>query len=114
MVGRDVVFRIEKKSREAGEVVLSVKDLKATNNKGIRALNGVTLNLQSGEIVGLAGVAGNGQHKMADVITGLRKADEGQVVVQEEDITNQSVKVGINHGISHIPEDELMLAQRPI
>ena len=113
MVGRDVVFRIEKKQQEAGEVVLSVKDLKATNNKGFQALKGVNLVVRAGEIVGLAGVAGNGQRELADVITGLRKADEGQVIVQGEEITNQSVKVGINHGIAHIPEDRTHVGTAP-
>ncbi len=113
MVGRDVVFRVEKKHQVPGEVVLSVKDLKATNNKGICALNGVTLDVRSGEIVGLAGVAGNGQRELADVITGLRKADEGKVLVQGEDLTNQSVKIGIEHGISHIPEDRTHVGTAP-
>ena len=63
--------------------------------------------------MGLAGVAGNGQRELADVITGLRKADEGEIIVQGEDITNQSVKVGINHGISHIPEDRTHVGTAP-
>ncbi len=76
-------------------------------------MNGVTLNVRAGEIVGLAGVAGNGQRELADVITGLRKATEGQVIIDGEDITNQSPKVGIRKGMSHIPEDRTHVGTAP-
>jgi general nucleoside transport system ATP-binding protein len=113
MVGREVIFRIDKKEQEPGDVILSVNNIHAENNKGLKALNGVTLNVRAGEIVGLAGVAGNGQRELADVITGLRKATEGQVIIDGEDITNQSPKVGIRKGMSHIPEDRTHVGTAP-
>ena len=113
MVGREVIFRIDKKEQEPGEIILSVNNVHAENNKGLKALNGINLNVRAGEIVGLAGVAGNGQRELADVITGLRKATEGQVIIAGEDITNQSPKVGIRKGVSHIPEDRTHVGTAP-
>jgi len=113
MVGREVVFRIDKKEQEPGQVVLSVNNVHAENNKGLKALNGVNLNVRAGEIVGLEGVAGNGQRELADVITGLRKATEGHVVIEGDDITNQSPKVGIKKGVSHVPEDRTHVGTAP-
>jgi simple sugar transport system ATP-binding protein len=113
MVGREVIFRIDKKEQEPGEIILSVQNIHAENNKGLKALNGVNLNVRAGEIVGLAGVAGNGQRELADVITGLRKATEGQIIIAGEDLTNQSPKVGIRKGVSHIPEDRTHVGTAP-
>jgi ABC-type uncharacterized transport system ATPase subunit len=72
MVGRDVVFQIEKEPHTPGEVVLRVDGVHALNNKGAPALRGVSLDVRAGEIVGIAGVAGNGQSELAECITGLR------------------------------------------
>jgi ABC-type uncharacterized transport system ATPase subunit len=113
MVGRDVVFRVEKKHVEAGDVVLSVEDLQADNDKGLPALCGVTLDVRAGEIVGLAGVAGNGQSELADVLAGLRKALGGKVVVQDRDVANQPVKLGIRRGISLVPADRTQVGTAP-
>ncbi len=113
MVGRDVVFSLDKKPVEPGEVVLSVENLQADNDKGLKALRGVDINVRAGEIVGLAGVAGNGQSELADVITGLRCSTAGKIVVQGEDITNKSVRCGIEHGISLIPEDRTSVGTAP-
>jgi simple sugar transport system ATP-binding protein len=113
MVGRDVVFRVDKKDVDKGSIVLSVENVHAENNKGLKALNGVSLNVHAGEIVGLAGVAGNGQRELADVITGMRKSLDGKVVVQGEDITNCTVKKGIDIGVSHIPEDRTHVGTAP-
>ena len=113
MVGREVIFRIDKKEQEPGDVILAVNDIHAENNKGLKALNGVTLNVRAGEIVGLAGVAGNGQRELADVITGLRKATSGQIIITGEDITNKSPKVGIHKGVAHIPEDRTHVGTAP-
>ncbi|MFN2218686.1 MAG: ABC transporter ATP-binding protein, partial [Anaerolineae bacterium] len=81
MVGRKVLFRIEKQARDAGEVVLSVENVSAENDKGLAALRAITFEVRAGEILGLAGVAGNGQRELAEVITGLRKCEGGQVLV---------------------------------
>ncbi|MBN1667480.1 MAG: ATP-binding cassette domain-containing protein, partial [Anaerolineales bacterium] len=72
MVGRKVVFRVEKKPQAAGQVVLEMRGVSAQNNKGIQALKSLSLEVCSGEILGIAGVAGNGQSELAEVITGLR------------------------------------------
>lgn len=113
MVGREVVFRIEKNPVKAGEVVLEVKDLQADNDKGLAALNGVDLNVRAGEIVGLAGVAGNGQNELAETLTGLRKSTGGQIFVHGEDVTNQTVKYGIRSGISLVPADRTSVGTAP-
>ena len=113
MVGREVLFRLEKKEVQAGEVVLSVENVRADNDRGLPALNGLSLNVRRGEIVGLAGVAGNGQRELAEVITGLRRVTSGNIRVQGEDLTNQPVKTGIRRGISHVPENRTHVGTAP-
>jgi simple sugar transport system ATP-binding protein len=113
MVGRDVLFKVEKKSSNPGEVVLDVQHVVADNDKGYRSLCDISLNVRKGEIVGLAGVAGNGQAELAEVITGLRKVVSGKVIVNEEDLTNQSVLKGIKQGISHVPSDRTSVGTAP-
>ena len=113
MVGREVVFRIEKKQIEPGEVVLSVKDLRADNDKGLPALRGVSLEVREGEIVGLAGVAGNGQSELAETLAGLRKILGGTVNLNREDVTNKPVKFDIRHGVSLIPADRTQVGTAP-
>ena len=90
-----------------------MEDVRAENDKGLPALRGVYLQVRQGEIVGLAGVAGNGQRELAEVITGLRKCDKGRVVVSGEDITNQPVRSGIQRGVAHIPEDRTHVGTAP-
>jgi ABC-type uncharacterized transport system ATPase subunit len=113
MVGREVVFYLDKKPAKPGEMVLQVNDVHAENDKGLHALNGVTLNVRAGEIVGLAGVAGNGQRELAQVITGLRRCTDGQVSLNGEAITNRSALFGILRGIAHVPEDRTHVGTSP-
>jgi simple sugar transport system ATP-binding protein len=113
MVGREVVFHLEKKPARPGQVVLQVKDVHAENDKGLHALNGITLNVHAGEVVGLAGVAGNGQRELAQVITGLRKCTLGQVSLNGEAITNRPALFGILRGIAHVPEDRTHVGTAP-
>jgi len=113
MVGREVVFRVEKKSVEIGDMVLSVQNLKADNDKGLPALNGVNLTVNQGEIVGLAGVAGNGQNELAETLAGLREVLEGKIIVNDKDVTNNPVKKGIRQGISLIPADRTLVGTAP-
>ncbi|MBI9050081.1 MAG: ABC transporter ATP-binding protein [Anaerolineaceae bacterium] len=113
MVGREVLFKIEKHERIPGDVVLDVQKIIADNDKGFRALNGINLNVRQGEIVGVAGVAGNGQAELAEVITGLRKVIQGKIVVNQQDMTNQSVLKGIKQGISHVPADRTHVGSAP-
>ncbi len=113
MVGRDVVFHVNKKPVEPGPIVLEVKDICAENDKGLKALNGLCMNVRAGEIVGLAGVAGNGQRELAQVITGLRKCGQGSVTLNGEPVSNQSAMFGIARGIAHVPEDRTHVGTAP-
>jgi simple sugar transport system ATP-binding protein len=113
MVGREVVFRVEKNDVNAGEIILSVSNLVADNDKGLRALNGVSLDVRQGEIVGLAGVAGNGQSELAECLTGLRRTLEGNITVNKIDVMNKPVKLGIRHGVSLIPADRTKVGTAP-
>jgi general nucleoside transport system ATP-binding protein len=113
MVGRTVVFDYDKKPVTPGKVVLSLENVYCENDKGLPALQGLSLQVRQGEIVGLAGVAGNGQRELADVITGLRKCAKGVIRVADDDMANQSVKAGIEHGVSHIPEDRTHVGSAP-
>lgn len=107
MVGREVLFQVEKREIGKGNTVLEVVRLHAQNDKGLLALRGVSLSIQAGEILGIAGVAGNGQRELAEVITGLRAATGGQVLICRSDLTNCSPRQVIEQGVSHIPEDRL-------
>lgn len=112
MVGREVVFRVEKKPQKAGDVILSVEGVSAENNKGIKALNKISLELRKGEILGVAGVAGNGQSELAEVITGLRPCT-GSIKINGEEVANQRPSKAIKSGVSHIPEDRTKVGTAP-
>ena len=105
MVGRPVSFVVEKEKREPGEVMLEVKDLNVRNNKGVLGVKDFSLAIRSGEIVGIAGVDGNGQTELVEAITGLRKIESGSVLFKGEDITSLSIKDRNDRGLGHIPED---------
>lgn len=113
MVGREVIFTHDKKPVQPGEVVLELQDVQAENDKGLPALRGVNMKVRKGEIVGLAGVAGNGQRELADVITGMRQCKAGRITVSGDNITNHPVRDGIRHGVSHIPEDRTHVGSAP-
>ncbi|HID88803.1 MAG TPA: ABC transporter ATP-binding protein [Anaerolineae bacterium] len=107
MVGREVLFRLEKRVCRPGEIALEVENLQALSDKGLPALRGVSFQICAGEILGIAGVAGNGQRELAEVITGLRRATGGSVRVYGQDITNCSPREVIEAGVSHIPGDRV-------
>jgi simple sugar transport system ATP-binding protein len=113
MVGREVVFFVDKKPKPAGDVILEVKDVHAENDKGLPALRGLSLNVRSGEIVGLAGVAGNGQNVLSEVITGMRRCIRGEVILNNEKISNRDTLYGIQHGLSYVPEDRTHVGSAP-
>jgi ABC-type uncharacterized transport system ATPase subunit len=113
MVGREVLFRVEKKPVELGEVVLKVEELRALNDKGLPALKAISFTIREGEILGVAGVAGNGQRELAEVITGLRKATGGCVSISECDTTHCSPREVIRKQVSHVPEDRLGMGLVP-
>lgn len=105
MVGREVNFKVEKREQTPGEVVLEVKDLHARDYRGVEILKGLALNVRKGEIVGLAGVDGNGQTELVEILTGLRKAEAGEVKVLGKDVYNRTPKETFQAGISSIPAD---------
>lgn len=107
MVGREVLFQVNKEPREPGEPVLEVQDLRATNDRGLPALMGVSLQVRRGEIVGVAGVSGNGQRELFETIVGVREADSGRILLDNQEITRRSPAWIADAGISHIPEDRL-------
>lgn len=105
MVGREVNFTVDKKEMKAGEVVLKIKDLVAKDNRGLSVLNELNLEVHSGEIFGIAGVDGNGQTELVEVLTGLRPAMSGVVEIHGMNILNKPPKEIMRLGISNIPED---------
>ncbi|MCK4449544.1 MAG: ABC transporter ATP-binding protein, partial [Anaerolineae bacterium] len=105
MVGRDVVLRIEKEDHEAGDVKLRVDNLFADDARGLPALKDVSFEVRAGEIVGIAGVAGNGQSELVEAITGLRKSNSGKVTLNDVDITDTTPRERMYAGLGHIPQD---------
>ena len=106
MVGREVILTVEKGEAAPGDVVLEIENLKASSDLGDPALRSVSLSVRSGEIVGVAGVQGNGQTELVEVITGLRKAEGGNVRIKGVDMTNASPRRIMHEGqSSHVPED---------
>ena len=105
MVGRDVLLSVARTEHEPGEAVLEVKDLHVNDDRGLPAVNGISLSVRAGEIVGLAGVDANGQSQLIEAITGLRKVESGSIVVDGRDITGQSTLEAIEAGVGHIAED---------
>jgi simple sugar transport system ATP-binding protein len=108
MVGRKVLFRIKRSKVRKGKIVLEVKNLVALSDRGLPALKKVSFSIREGEILGIAGVAGNGQRELAEVLTGLRKVTEGRVYVLGKNMTNKSPSEFIEQGVGHIPEDRWM------
>ena len=112
MVGRKVIFQVHKKEQIPGEIVLDVEAVSAINNRGLPALKNVSLQIRKGEILGIAGIAGNGQSELAEVITGLR-ACTGMILINGTDVANQSPKHAIDSGTAHIPEDRTGVGSAP-
>jgi len=107
MVGRDLGMKQDRPEMAEGEIRLSVKDLRAESDRGTQALNGINLDVRSGEILGLAGVSGNGQTELAEVINGLRAAAGGKVFLDSKDVTGKDTASLINNGMSYIPEERM-------
>lgn len=113
MVGREVLFRVEKPPVDLGEVRLTMENVKASNDKGITALRGLSLQVRSGEIVGVAGVAGNGQRELAETICGLRPTEGGNIDISSQHVTNAPPIVMIEAGIAYVPEDRSATGSAP-
>ncbi len=105
MVGREVNFKVEKEDMETGKVILEIENLKVTNSRGIEAIKGLSLEVRQGEILGIAGIDGNGQTELVEAISGLRKADSGRISINGVDITNIPIRQRAQNGLGHIPED---------
>jgi simple sugar transport system ATP-binding protein len=105
MVGREVILSVPKEASQVGDVVLAVEELKAVGDRGELALKGVSFDVRAGEIVGVAGVQGNGQTELVEVLTGLREAAQGKVRLLGKDVTNASPRAITELGSAHIPED---------
>ena len=113
MVGREVLFRVDKAECQLGDPALSVEDVHALNDKGMPALRGVSFEVCAGEIVGLAGVAGNGQRELSEVITGLRPVTSGRVLVHGQVMDSGSARAAIAQGVAHVPEDRMTVGSAP-
>ena len=109
MVGRDVLLQVDKQPREPGAAVLAVSDLSVVDERGVELVNGVSLQVREGEIVGIAGVDGNGQSELVEAIAGLRRPSAGRITLEEADITRDSIRGRIDRGLGHIPEDRQRL-----
>ncbi len=105
MIGREVFLNIEKKKANPGKTILKAEDVWTSGEKEISKIRGVSLEVKAGEIVGIAGIDGNGQSEFIEAITGLRKVEKGKVVLDGVDITNYSPKKVRESGLAHIPED---------
>ena len=105
MVGRNVSFNVDKPAKTPGDVVLDVRDLHCLDYRGVEILKGIDLQVRAGEIVGIAGIDGNGQTKLVEVLTGLRKGTSGQALVNGTDVFNKPPRFGFEHGVSSIPAD---------
>ena len=105
MVGREVLLRVEKKLAAPGEVRLATSNLWVNDDRALAALRGVDIEVRAGEIVGVAGVAGNGQRELEDAISGLRHIEQGQVVLCGREATNRSPREIFEMGLGHVPAD---------
>ncbi|MBL8157570.1 MAG: ATP-binding cassette domain-containing protein, partial [Anaerolineae bacterium] len=107
MVGREVLLKVNKAPRQAGEVVFAADDVSVTDVRGFPAVTRVSFNVRAGEILGIAGVSGNGQTELVEAITGMRALDGGRLVINTKDATTLSVRERRERGLAHIPEDRI-------
>jgi ABC-type uncharacterized transport system ATPase subunit len=113
MVGREVLFRVKKPRVKKGKEILRVENLSALSDKEVLALKGVTFSIREGEIFGIAGVSGNGQQELAEVLAGVRKAAGGKVIFQGKDITHASPLERLKMGIGYIPSERVRVGSIP-
>jgi simple sugar transport system ATP-binding protein len=113
MVGREVFFQIEKKKAQPGKVTLSVENLSADNDRGLPALRNLSFQLHSGEILGIAGVAGNGQSELAEALTGLRKPTSGKVMLGDTPLNSHTNWMEVGKQLGHVPEDRSAVGSVP-
>jgi len=107
MVGREVLFDLKREEVGRGERILEVKNLHGFNDKGVKAIDDLSFDLHESEILGLAGVAGNGQRELAEILSGLRPSTGGKVIMNGKDMTNASPRRISDQQVAHIPEDRI-------
>ncbi|TQQ83253.1 ABC transporter ATP-binding protein [Halonotius terrestris] len=107
MVGREVLFRIEKDDAAHGDPVLEASGLRADDDRGIESLSGLDLTVREGEVVGIAGVSGNGQTELAEALAGIRELTDGDLRIDGADLTGASPRAFVDAGVSFVPEDRL-------
>jgi simple sugar transport system ATP-binding protein len=113
MIGREIIYRINKSKRERGQVLLETKNLTALNDKGLKALKGISFKVHKGEILGVGGVAGNGQKELIEALTGLRDIENGEVYISGKKSTNFNPRKIIDMDVAHIPEDRVKVGVVP-
>ncbi len=105
MVGREVLLRVEKKPAQPTDPLLEVRDLHVNDDRHLAAVRDVSFVVRAGEIVGIAGVEGNGQSELIEAITGLRRVEEGEIAVGGRVVTHATARKMLDAGVGHIPED---------
>ncbi len=105
MIGREISFEINKADREPGDTILEIRNLNVNNSRNVPALRDFSIELRAGEILGIAGVEGNGQTELIEALTGLRKIEGGTILLKGKNITRLSIRERIQSGMAHIPED---------
>ncbi|MHA2958846.1 ABC transporter ATP-binding protein [Priestia megaterium] len=105
MVGREVHFKTEKKTATPKEAVLTIKELVVEDSRGVEAVSSLNLSVRAGEIVGIAGVDGNGQTELIEAITGLRKIKSGSITLKNQELSTLSTRKITESGVGHIPQD---------
>ncbi|TMK71042.1 MAG: ABC transporter ATP-binding protein [Actinobacteria bacterium] len=105
MVGREVLLRVDKTNARPGDKLLEVEDLRVLDDRELEVVRGVSFDVHGGEIVGIAGVDGNGQTELIDALAGLRKPAGGRILIGEKELTGASAHVRLEEGLGHIPED---------
>ncbi|WP_176238404.1 ATP-binding cassette domain-containing protein, partial [Candidatus Hakubella thermalkaliphila] len=107
MVGHEMLFRLDKKPAQPGQTILQVEGLHVLGDKGLPAVKDVSLNVAAGEIVGIAGVAGNGQRELAEALVGLRPVLAGRVLLGGQEVTHSPPRLRIEQGICYVPGERL-------
>ena len=113
MVGRPVIFNLQKEQVEPGKPVVQVENLSARNNKGVMALDDVSFTVREGEILGIAGVAGNGQHELAETLFGMRPAVQGKILLEGKDVSKASVLDRWKAGMGYTPSERTEVGSIP-
>lgn len=105
MVGREVFFQVDKPERQRGHKVVEIKDLTVLGNRGLKKVKNLSLDVYAGEILGLAGIDGNGQSELVEALSGLRKVESGSIILNDQDIAKYSIRQRTEAGIGYIPQD---------